>query len=47
MLNRLQREHYFLSSHMLYLTSQSNKLSDVWCFESFNKDYHPITSQIN
>jgi len=26
------REPYFLSSHMLYLTSQRTKLSDVWCF---------------
>ena len=30
--NWLRREPYFLSSRMLYLTSQSTKLSDVWCF---------------
>ena len=27
-----RREPYFLSSHMLYLTSQSTKLSDFLCF---------------
>jgi len=30
--NRPRREPYFLSSHMLYLTSQRTKLSDVWYF---------------
>jgi len=35
-----RREPYFLSSHMLYLTSQRTKLSDVWCFDVLiiNKD---------
>ena len=28
-----RREPYFLSSHMLYLTSQHTKLSDFLCFE--------------
>ena len=28
-----RREPNILSSHMLYLTSQRTKLSDVWCFE--------------
>ena len=27
-----RREPYFLSSHMLYLTSQRTKLSDFWCY---------------
>ena len=38
---QLRREPYFLSSHMLYLTSQRTKLSDVWCFEVLiiNKDH--------
>jgi hypothetical protein len=31
--NWLRCEPYFLSSHMLYLTSQSTKLSDFSCFE--------------
>jgi hypothetical protein len=34
--NRPRRDPYFLSSHMLYLTSQRTKLSNVWCFESLN-----------
>jgi hypothetical protein len=29
---QLRREPYFLSSHMLYLTSQRTKLSEIWCF---------------
>ena len=39
--NRPQREPYFLSSHMLYLTSQRIRLSDFWCFEvlKINKDH--------
>jgi len=39
--NRPRREPYFLSSHMLYLTSQSIKLRDFLCFEVLiiNKDH--------
>jgi hypothetical protein len=39
--NRPRREPYFLSSHMLYLTSQRIKLSDFWCFGILrvNKDH--------
>ena len=29
---RPRHETYFLSRHMLYLTSQRTKLSGVWCF---------------
>jgi hypothetical protein len=29
---QLRRGPYLLSSHMLFLTSQRTKLSDVWCF---------------
>jgi len=36
-----RREPYFLSSHLLYLTSQRTKLSDFLCFEVLiiNKDH--------
>jgi len=39
--NRPRREPYFLSSHMLYLTSQRTKPGDLKCFEVFiiNKDH--------
>ena len=39
--NLPRRELYFLSSHMLYLTSQRTKLSVLWCFGVLivNKDH--------